>query len=300
MFWAILLLSGSFAFSHNDQTIIAGQDAWTFSLEDGARGDKLEVLAYQDGVNLGKFTLCTVQEGTSCLSKAIPQAKDLGLWAGSVFINEKEAGTFRVYVAEKEGCEIPNWLVITGAKFPCWTLQRIRTQYAEAEVNVEFYRWLMDLPFSKSPLENDSFFPVLEVIEQPDAFLVNGKPAAGVFRLGGYHVIGWDVIEYSLKHETITLPMVLMHELAHRREYLEQTKWNPLFAFSDFGWWHFGHGDFLDPLVKTVNHVKNWFYRRLPSTHSYWPGQVGHEPLKGTPGSFEEGNESAVCIIRPN
>lgn len=185
-----------------------------------------------------------------------------------------------------QNCEIPWWISIQDAQDPCWTMERLRSQYKEAEEDVYFYRWLTtwppeDLKFSRTNL-NDGIIRLV-VIEHPDAFMVGDSLALGVFRTGA--VFGLiDVIEYSLKHEREGPIQVLRHEWGHLRELHEENKWT-LNAFINYGWWHFGHGDFLDPLVKTVNHVKNWFYRGLPERHSYYPGQVGHEPIKGTPGS---------------
>ena len=313
MFFAMLFFLGSFTFSHNDGTMIAGQDSWKFTLENANIGDKLEVVAYKNGTNLGKFLICEVQNGSSCFANVFPQKTDVGLWAGPVLVNGEKIGDFMVWVTEKADCEIPPWIIIKNAKYPCWTLERVKTEYIEAEANIGFYRWLMDLPFSFSKLEDEfAFFPKIAVVEHPDVFTIGGKPAAGVFGLG----VGWDYIEYSLKHEATVLPMVLMHEWGHKRELDEETKWDLTNAFLKFGWWHFGHGDFLDPLVKATNHVKDWFFRRMPPNYSYWPGLVGHEPKKGTPGSFSptfpqtgsegmlsnyyfEHDEKTICILRP-
>lgn len=286
MFLAMMLLAGVFAFSHNNGIIIAGKDAWAFTLQNANIGDKLEIVAYKNGMNFGKFLICEIKTNSWCSASAIPKKQDIGLWAGDVLINGAKSGEFMVWVTDNPNCEIPSWIFIRNAKYPCWTLERVKTQYLEAEANVEFYRWLQDLPFSKLVLENDlAIFPQLAVIEHPDVFTVNGGSAIGVYKVKDAHVFGWDQIEYSLKHESTILPMVLMHELGHKRELEEEKKWN-INALLTFGWWHFGHGDFLDPLVKTSNHLINWFNRRLPQTHSYYPGQVGHEPIVGSPGSF--------------
>src|SRR3989344_4072170 len=287
MFFAALLLASSFTFSQNNGTMIAGKDSWTFTLQNANVGDKLEVVAHKNGVNLGRFLICEVQSGSSCSASTTPGAQDIGLWAGNVLINDIKSGDFMVWVTENDSCSIPPWIIIQGAKYPCWTLERVKSEYREAEANVEFSRWLVNAPFSRSELEDYSaIFPKLTIIEHPDAFMSNGSPAAGVYKAVGLHAVGWDHIEYSLKHETTVLPMVLMHELGHKRELDEERKRNPLNAFLTFGWWHFGHGDFLDPQVKSTNHVKDWFYRRVPKYLSYYPGQIGHEPVKGTPGSL--------------
>lgn len=287
MLFAALLLAGSFAFSHNNGIIIAGRDAWTFTLQNASPQDKLEVVVYKDGVNLGKFLVCEVRDGFSCSASATPQTNDIGLWAGDVLINGVKSGDFMVWVTQNPNCEIPSWIIIQGARYPCWTLERVKTQYLEAEANIGFQRWLLDLPFSKTQLGDDSeIFPKLMVVEHPDAFIVGNGLAAGVYKVVGIHVVGWDYIEYSLKHETTVLPMVLMHEQAHKRELDEEKKYTSDAVFKTYGWWHEGHGDFLDPSVKSINHVKNWFFRRMPQSHSYYPGQVGHEPILGSPGSF--------------
>lgn len=186
---------------------------------------------------------------------------------------------------QSQQCEIPRWIYIQDAQDPCWTIERLRSQYSEAEGNVFFYRWLMDKPFSRTDfLEEESFSLRLIVIEHPDVFMVGDSQAIGVFRAGAFSSI--DTIEYSLKHEKEGPIQVLRHELGHLRELKEEIKLDALNAFTKFGWWHFGHGDFLDPLVQATNWVKNWFYRGLPERHSYYPGQVGREPQKGTPGSL--------------
>lgn len=216
-------------------------------------------------------------------------------------------------------CEIPLLIWIEGAQDPCWTLERLRSQYMEAEVDVEFSRWLSDRPFSKENFD-DVF---LRVVEHPDIFEINGVKALGVFMVGGLHVIGPDTIEYSLKHEHDGPIQILRHELGHRRELKEESKWTPNAIFNTYGWWHFGHGDFLDSLVQTTQWVLNWFFRGLPENHSYWPGKVGHLPAKGTPGALppifpplgaqnielfsdfdyhkkqHEEHNVAVCILRP-
>lgn len=98
-------------------------------------------------------------------------------------------------------------------------------------------------------------------------------------------MIGPDQIEYSKKHALLYPYLVMRHELGHMRELQEEIKWTSIEAFTTFGWWHFGHGDFLDPLVQTINFVTRWFYRGLPENHSYWPNLIGHPPPKGSPGA---------------
>ena len=107
----------------------------------------------------------------------------------------------------------------------------------------------------------------------------------GVFKVSTFSVLNIYQIEYSKKHALIYRNLIMRHELGHMREFEEEIKWSPFDAFFAFGWWHFGHGDLLDPLVKTVNFVTRWFYRGLPENHSYWPGLIGHPPLKGSPGT---------------
>lgn len=288
MLFAMMFLAASFSFSHNKSTVVAGRDTWTFVLQNGVVGDKLETVSYKEGAYVGKIFLCEVQSGSACSSSVTPQEKDIGLWAGDVLINGEKNGEFMVWVStQKEiSCQIPNWISIRDALYPCWTLERVKKQYIEAEANVWFARWLMDLPFSISALEdNSALSPKITVIEHPDIFTTNGRQAVGVFNVGRYGIFGPDQVEYSIKHEATILPIVLMHELGHKRELDEERKRNTN-AVNTFGWWHFGHGDFLDPLVKATNFLKDWFFRGLPQTHSYYPGQIGKEPVAGSPGAF--------------
>ena len=177
-------------------------------------------------------------------------------------------------------CQIPAGILIQ-AENPCWTWQWLKEEYPAAEADVGFSRWLTDRPFSPQSLDDIS----LRILEHPDIFYISGGPAMGALKVGGLHVIGPNQIEYSKKHALLYRNLIMRHELGHLRELEEELKLTPFSIFLSFGWWHFGHGDTLDPLVKTVNFVTRWFYRGLPENSSYWPGLIGHPPDKGTPGS---------------
>ncbi len=85
--------STGYTFSHNGGTIVAGRDAWTYTLFGGQPGDKLEAEAYKNGSYVGKFTVCVVPAATtsyvtgSCQASATPQAGDIGNWSENVYIN---------------------------------------------------------------------------------------------------------------------------------------------------------------------------------------------------------------------
>ena len=91
----------NYYFSHNGGTLVAGKDAWTFSLVCGKVGDKLSVAASKDGVSLGNFDVCVVENpNSSCSISSIPQKKDIGNWSEKIFINGIEKGAINFMVVD--------------------------------------------------------------------------------------------------------------------------------------------------------------------------------------------------------
>ena len=91
--------NASFSFTPNGGTLVAGRNAWTFSLYSANEGDILSVDAKKDELPPGHYTICTVPasgsavHNTYCQISATPQVDDIGTWTDTVFINGTLKGT---------------------------------------------------------------------------------------------------------------------------------------------------------------------------------------------------------------
>jgi plastocyanin len=94
----------TYSFSHNNGTLVAGQNAWTFTLSNAKAGDVLSVDMWKNGVSLGRTNVCTVQtvnspiQYTSCSASAVPSLSDVGTWVENVLINGVQKGTINFSV----------------------------------------------------------------------------------------------------------------------------------------------------------------------------------------------------------
>ena len=79
------------------------------------------------------------------------------------------------FASFQQQCEIPWWVYIQNAQDPCWTMERLRSQYKEAEEDVYFSRWLTDKPFSRIDLDSKTI--QLIVIEHSDIFNIGNFSA---------------------------------------------------------------------------------------------------------------------------
>ncbi|MDP3731204.1 MAG: hypothetical protein Q8R34_01775, partial [bacterium] len=103
---------GYFTFSHNNGTLIATRDAWTFQIVNGMVGDTMYVngsLVSPDGysaVSKGQFPICTITSGTSCSATRVPALSDVGTWYEDVFINGVNKGRVIVTVVAPGGTTV--------------------------------------------------------------------------------------------------------------------------------------------------------------------------------------------------
>lgn len=195
-----------------------------------------------------------------------------------------------LFAASGFACDIPPGLLMDNVTDPCWTAARIQEEYVEAEARVALARYVQGRPYTPLPFNRI----VLIVSEHPDGFDDGyGHPVMGLFR-------SWpvDQIEYSLKHEKAGPFKVIRHELGHFRELKEQQKHlyydaNEMYST---GWWSFGHGTYLDPMVIASN-LMIWWFNLGSETHSYYPAPgkplmfaVGRPPDPSDP-------RAAACIL---
>lgn len=96
----------TFSFSSYNGTLIAGKDAWTYTLSNAQPRDTLSVDVYKDGNYVGRLHICTVPTVnspipyTSCSASATPTASDIGTWTENVLINGVQKGTVNFTVKE--------------------------------------------------------------------------------------------------------------------------------------------------------------------------------------------------------
>ncbi len=86
----------SFTFSHNNGTMIAGQDRWTISVSGLIAGDVVWADAWKNGIPLasGSLRLCSVSGivspfHTSCTASGRPTDRDIGVWEESLFVKRR-------------------------------------------------------------------------------------------------------------------------------------------------------------------------------------------------------------------
>lgn len=118
----------SFTFSHNNATLVAGHDSYTFTLEGGKLGDKLTVNAVltsldDHSISKGILSICTVTFSGSCVLSRTPPASEIGSWEEDVYINGEFQEKIRFTVVAAQGS--PTFKPVTVTRIPAVDASRL-------------------------------------------------------------------------------------------------------------------------------------------------------------------------------
>ncbi len=114
------ILSPTVDFSHDNGTLVADKDTWTFTLSNPnfRVGDVVSVRAYKDDKDQGNFFLCKFNIASSCTTTGKPSSLDTGKWSEDILINGVPIGkTLHFVVVPPPAVTIAASPVVTGVTF---------------------------------------------------------------------------------------------------------------------------------------------------------------------------------------